>query len=157
MRTSLLPGILKTISSNKHLPLPIKLFECSDIVLRDESCERRARNQRNLCMVVADTTSRLEIVRGMVDRIFQILNVSQTHSRSETVAKEDSVTSVNVKNGFYIDEESSVETYFKGRRADVVYEGKVVGTFGVLHPDVLEKFEIGFPCTAFEMNIEPFL
>ena len=108
-------------------------------------------------MVVADTTSRLEIVRGMVDRIFQILNVSQTHSRSETVAKEDSVTSVNVKNGFYIDEESSVETYFKGRRADVVYEGKVVGTFGVLHPDVLEKFEIGFPCTAFEMNIEPFL
>ena len=34
-RTSLLPGILKTIASNRKMPLPLKLFEISDIVLRD--------------------------------------------------------------------------------------------------------------------------
>jgi phenylalanyl-tRNA synthetase beta subunit len=93
----------------------------------------------------------------MVDRIFQILNIPQVHSRAETKSKNDSVTNVDVKNGFYIDDKSLAETYFEGRRADVVYEGEIVGSFGVIHPEVLEKFEIGFPCTAFELNIEPFL
>lgn len=35
-RTSLIPGILKTIASNKKMPLPLKLFEISDIVLKDD-------------------------------------------------------------------------------------------------------------------------
>lgn len=36
-RTTLLPGLLKTLSANKRLPLPLKLFEVSDVVLRDSS------------------------------------------------------------------------------------------------------------------------
>lgn len=31
-----------------------------------------------------------------------------------------------------------------------------IGTLGVLHPTVLEKFEIGYPCSALEFNLEPF-
>lgn len=34
-RTTLLPGILKTISANKKMPLPMKIFEISDVVLKD--------------------------------------------------------------------------------------------------------------------------
>lgn len=34
-RTTLLPGILKTVASNKNMPLPMKLFEISDVVLKD--------------------------------------------------------------------------------------------------------------------------
>jgi len=41
VRTSLLPGILKTIRENKSLRLPIQTFEVADIVLKDESCERK--------------------------------------------------------------------------------------------------------------------
>lgn len=36
-RTSLLPGLLKTISSNKKMPMPLKLFEVSDVVFKDEN------------------------------------------------------------------------------------------------------------------------
>ena len=36
-RTSLLPGVLKTAACNKGMPLPLKLFEISDIVLADPS------------------------------------------------------------------------------------------------------------------------
>lgn len=36
-RTTLLPGLLKTIAANKKMPLPLKLFEISDVVLKDES------------------------------------------------------------------------------------------------------------------------
>ena len=33
-RTALLPGLLKTCQANKKLPLPIKLFEVSDVVMK---------------------------------------------------------------------------------------------------------------------------
>lgn len=41
VRTSLLPGLLKTIRENKSVKLPLKIIETSDIVLKDESLERR--------------------------------------------------------------------------------------------------------------------
>ena len=34
-RTTLLPGILKTVAANKKMPLPLKIFEISDVVLKD--------------------------------------------------------------------------------------------------------------------------
>lgn len=36
-RTTLLPGLLKTIAANRKMPLPLKLFEISDVVLKDET------------------------------------------------------------------------------------------------------------------------
>lgn len=35
--------------------------------------------------------------------------------------------------------------------------GNVIGKIGVLHPEVLSKFELNNPCAAVEINIEPFL
>jgi len=35
-------------------------------------------------------------------------------------------------------------------------EDSNIGTLGILHPTVLEKFEIGFPCSALEFVLEPF-
>lgn len=34
-RTTLMPGILKTVAANRKMPLPIKIFEISDVVLKD--------------------------------------------------------------------------------------------------------------------------
>jgi phenylalanyl-tRNA synthetase beta chain len=36
-RTTLIPGLLKTMASNKQMPLPMKLFEISDVILLDKS------------------------------------------------------------------------------------------------------------------------
>ena len=36
-RTALLPGVLKTIYHNKNMPLPLKLFEISDVVFKDST------------------------------------------------------------------------------------------------------------------------
>jgi phenylalanyl-tRNA synthetase beta chain len=53
-------------------------------------------------------------------------------------------------------------TYLQGRAANIYYrrpgspKDEKIGTLGILHPFVLEKFEIGFPCSALEFNLEPF-
>lgn len=53
-------------------------------------------------------------------------------------------------------------TFFPGRAAEIVYcngDGKqvVLGVLGVLHPEVLAKFELNLPCCALELNIEHFV
>ena len=48
-------------------------------------------------------------------------------------------------------------TFFPGRSADILFNGKVIGQMGVVHPEVLGKFEITNPCAALEINLEVFL
>ncbi|KAI8909216.1 hypothetical protein EDD86DRAFT_270446 [Gorgonomyces haynaldii] len=138
VRTSLMPGILKTVSSNKAMPLPLKVFEVSDIVLRDESLERRARNQRNVCCLYSNKTAGFEHIHGLVDRLMMMLSVPRG------------------ENGYVI-KPSEDDLFFPGRRADLIYKGNKVGHFGIVHPLVLEKFDISVPCSALEFNLEPFL
>uniref|UniRef100_A0A8D0XHH7 Phenylalanine--tRNA ligase beta subunit n=1 Tax=Sus scrofa TaxID=9823 RepID=A0A8D0XHH7_PIG len=87
-RTTLLPGLLKTIAANRKMPLPLKLFEISDVVIKDSS-------------------------RG--------------------------------------------PAFFPGRCAEIFARGQSIGKLGVLHPDVITKFELTLPCSCLEINIEPFL
>ena len=35
--------------------------------------------------------------------------------------------------------------------------GKVIGKLGVLHPGVINAFELNMPASALEINIEPLL
>ncbi|KAJ3130440.1 hypothetical protein HK098_000005 [Nowakowskiella sp. JEL0407] len=142
VRTSLLQGVLKTIQCNKHLPLPLKVFEVSDVVFKDDSRERRSRNQRNMCALYCSKTSGFEHIHGILDRVLAMLNVP--------------VVQPGEKNGYFI-KESSNPTFFPGRSADVYFNNIVIGSFGIVHPIVLKNFEIPFPCSAVEINIEPFL
>ena len=52
-------------------------------------------------------------------------------------------------------------TYFPGHAASVHVRigGKehIIGAFGILHPTVLEKYELKYPVSTLELNIEAFL
>ncbi|PVD37356.1 hypothetical protein C0Q70_04355 [Pomacea canaliculata] len=139
-RTTLLPGILKTIHHNKNMPLPLKLFEISDVVLQDPSKDVGARNERRLCAVNYNKSPGFEIIHGLLDRLMQQLEV--TPGGGDT--------------GYHL-LASDDATYFPGRCADIVVQGQVLGRLGVLHPDVVTKFELNMPCAALEMTLEPFL
>uniref|UniRef100_A0A6Q2ZGK7 Phenylalanine--tRNA ligase beta subunit n=1 Tax=Esox lucius TaxID=8010 RepID=A0A6Q2ZGK7_ESOLU len=87
-RTTLLPGLLKTLAANRKMPLPLRLFEISDVVLKDETKD---------------------------------------------------------------------SSFFPGRCAEIFAHGKSIGRLGVLHPDVISRFELTMPCSALDIDIEPFL
>ena len=48
-------------------------------------------------------------------------------------------------------------TFFPGRCAHIIFAGSVVGIVGVIHPDVVTAFDLNLPCSALELNVEPFL
>merc|ERR1711972_492619 len=74
-RTSLLPGILKTVQANRKMPLPLRLFEISDVVLKDPLKDVGAKNQRNFCAVNYDKSPKFEVIHGLLDRVMQLLEI----------------------------------------------------------------------------------
>ncbi|KAF8341323.1 phenylalanyl-tRNA synthetase [Cantharellus anzutake] len=174
VRTTLIPGLLKTIRENRNHPLPIRVFESSDIVVKNPSVERQAQNIRKVGAVWCNKTAGFEVVHGLLDRIMTILEIPRILSTDKTS-----------KHGYYIKEVDDA-MFFPGRAATVCYrlntstpspKSKVavskdalksvvgtgdsqqdleVGTLGILHPTVLQNFEIGYPCSSLELNLEPF-
>uniref|UniRef100_A0AAQ4QE41 Phenylalanine--tRNA ligase beta subunit n=1 Tax=Gasterosteus aculeatus aculeatus TaxID=481459 RepID=A0AAQ4QE41_GASAC len=72
-RTTLLPGLLKTVAANRKMPLPLKLFEISDVVLKDETKDVGARNSRRFCAVYYNKSPGFEVIHGLLDRTMQLL------------------------------------------------------------------------------------
>ena len=73
VRTSLLPGLLKTIRENKTHSVPMKVFEVSDVAFKDLSLERKSRNERHFAAAWYGKTSGFEVVHGLMDRIMAML------------------------------------------------------------------------------------
>lgn len=74
-RTMILPGLLKTLAANRKMPLPLKLFEISDVILKDDEAEVGARNERRLCAVNCNKNAGFEVVHGILDRVMQVLEI----------------------------------------------------------------------------------
>ena len=51
--------------------------------------------------------------------------------------------------------EDEDKKYFPKRGANVMLEGKKVGTIGVLHPQVIEDFQLKNPISCLELDFEP--
>ncbi|XP_070801323.1 phenylalanine--tRNA ligase beta subunit [Pituophis catenifer annectens] len=137
-RTTLLPGLLKTVTANKKMPLPLKLFEISDIVVKDSTMDVGAKNHRHLCAIYYNRNPGFEIIHGLLDRIMQLLEIPPSK-----------------ENGYYI-KAAEDSAFFPGRCAEIFAKGQSIGNLGVLHPDVVTKFELTMPCSALEITIEPF-
>ncbi|KIY74100.1 phenylalanyl-tRNA synthetase subunit beta [Cylindrobasidium torrendii FP15055 ss-10] len=170
VRTTLLPGLLKTVRENRSHALPIRIFETGDVVVKDESRERKARNERRAAAVWCNKTAGFEVIHGVLDRAMKMLEVPRIRSDDREAAT-----------GYYL-LETDDPAYFPGRAATIYYrppqakrgalaaiKGKVeaalhkvpegdieLGALGILHPTVLEKFDIGYPVSTVEFNLEPF-
>ena len=164
-RTSMLPGLLKSLASNRAAPVRdgLRLFEVSDVMLRDASVDVGARNERRLAALYAGPTAGFEVIHGLLDRIMMLLEVAH-----KPFAWEEGASSTSPAYGrgglrYSVVPETEIPTYFTGRGARVVVEHEdgrpaiVVGTFGVLHPQVLANFDLGWPVSVLEINVEPFV
>jgi phenylalanyl-tRNA synthetase beta chain len=139
-RSSLLQGVLKAMGANKDAPVPAKLFEVGDVVLLDASKDVGARNSRRLLVLYSNTTSGFEVVHGALDRVMQITGAAKDGDA-----------------GYTLDTSMNEATYFPGRQAGIVRDGKRIGVMGVVHPTVLGKFDIVNPCSVLELDLEPFV
>ena len=173
IRTTLLPGLLKTLQHNKasSFAAGFKLFEISDVVLVDDQhmiCESivGARNARRICAVYAGPTSGFEVIHGLVDRVMTLMEVAPEPAYVSSSGKAEEEKFRVAREGWFYNiaplpnsESSSGGTYFPGRAAciELTAPGKdkvSIGTFGILHPNVLAEFDIQYPASCMELDLE---
>ncbi|KAI1384522.1 phenylalanyl-tRNA synthetase beta chain [Hypoxylon trugodes] len=167
VRTSLIPGLLKTIRENKGHSVPFRVFETSDVVFKDPNAERRARNERHFAAAWYGKASGFEEVHGLLDRVMSMLRQAfLTHEEGLTENPNKKID-FEVKpvpqkrDGYWLEPVDDEPTFFPGRAAAVYARlgGKTarIGEFGILHPSVLENFELKYPVSTLEVNLEVFL
>lgn len=109
VRTSLLPGLLKTVRENRKHALPLRTFEVSDIAFKDASeTERGARNQRNVAAVYCDKAASFEVVHGLLDRLMLSLAIPRIEPHAPAKDK-----------GYWIQQDHDNATFFPGRAATI--------------------------------------
>lgn len=148
VRTTLLPGLLKTIRENKKHSVPIKVFEVADVAFKDLALERKSRNERHFAAAWYGKTSGFEVVHGLLDRVLLMLKAAfLTHVEGLEGKKLDfEVKEEPSKPDGYWIEEINEPTFFPGHAAAIYLrldrKQARIGEFGVLHPTVLEKFDL---------------
>mmetsp|Transcript_32851 Transcript_32851/g.49565 ORF Transcript_32851/g.49565 Transcript_32851/m.49565 type:complete len:637 (+) Transcript_32851:55-1965(+) len=173
VRTTLLPGLLKTLQHNKSASFTsgFKLFEISDIILPDNKHVVTetivgAKNRRKICAVYSGPTSGFEIIHGLVDRIMTLCEVAPEEAYISNSAKGVEEKYRVSREGWVYTiaelplEDNAAGTYFPGRAAAVLLtspdggERIQIGTFGIIHPEVLKNFDILYPSSCVEIDLE---
>ena len=140
IRSSLIPGILKSIEGNKANQLPFKIFEISDVVEINQETEVGAVNRRKLCFAYTNTASAMEIVQGMVDLLMKKIGLG--------------FNSKNVEKKYYI-KKSENKIFFEDRQAEIYILNDIkVGIYGIVHPKVIKNFGIKNPVTLCEIDLQ---
>lgn len=153
VRTSLLPGLLKTLRENKHHALPLKIFEAGDVVFKDATKERKARNERHFAAAWLGKSSGFEMVHGLLDRLLAMLKIraaleevpSGKSDPSYWITENEGIINSNIPK-MTCQLTFSDPTFFAGHSASihVSKDGAVhnIGLFGILHPEVLKSYDL---------------
>jgi len=130
LRSSILPGLMKFLSANKHNEYPQNIFEVGDTVIPDKQEETGARNERKVAAAVCHSRAGLGEILSILDGMMKSM------ARGYSLRECDS------------------PLYVPGRGFDIFMGGRYIGTLGEIHPKVIQNWDVGMPVAAFELSLE---
>ena len=130
LRMSLLPSLLYSLSKNIHEEYPQKLFEIGSIFGR----EQVKFEKWSLSCVSAFNGVTFSEIRAILQSLMEVC----FNAKFETKQSENS-------------------SFVKGRSADIIYNGIVIGQIGEISPLLIDSFKIKMPVAAFELDLTEFL
>ena len=131
LRTNILSSLIKNLSYNIHEEYPQKIFEIG----KTFSFKNKIVEQWNLGVLIASNKSNYTEAKAIAQSIFKI-NFGKNIS-----------TRRNDNNNLFL----------KGRCAEILYESKTIGFIGEVNPDLIAKFNLHIPLSAFELNLSSLL
>ena len=130
LRQSLIPSLLFSLSKNIHEEYPQKLFEIGPIF----KPEKENFEKWNLCCVNAFNGVTFTEIKAVLQTLMEIcFNVKFETKPSENLS------------------------FVRGRSADIIYKGVVIGQIGEISPLLIDSFKIKMPVAAFELDLTELL
>lgn len=119
-------------------------------------------NQRNAAAIYYNKAGSFEILHGLLDRVMEVLEIKFDPAGGKNTYHIKGKDSKFYEQQIHTYSSNLDPTFFPGRAAEITYcksdgSSTVLGVLGVLHPEVLSKFDLSLPCCALELNIEPFV
>ncbi|MFT4261037.1 MAG: phenylalanine--tRNA ligase subunit beta [Candidatus Woesearchaeota archaeon] len=130
VRTWLLPETLKAVYYNRNKSLPLKIFEVNEVVLPDSSKDVLSKTKNKMSCLICDDAVSFTDIKGVLDNLLLVFG------------KE---FDLSVKD---------FEFFIKGRSASIVFNGKEVGFIGEVSPSVLSNWDIKYPISCFELDLD---
>ncbi len=129
LRQWMLPSLLRVEAASSRAFYPHRLFEAGDVAIPDRTQELGSRTETVLGAVIGHATAHFSEIHSCLDVLF-----------------------------YHLGEEYSLEpvqhpSFLEGRSGRIVVAGKPVGVIGEVHPEVLERWQIGVPVVAFDVNL----
>ena len=130
MRTTLIPNMLDVISTNiSHKVEEVSAFECGNTFIPQEGLPIET---KKYCVGMYGKEVDFFVLKGVIESV---------------------LNNVGLK-GYEIEPETTNLTFHPGRCAKIVYNNIYIGTFGELHPNVIENYNLGQRVYVAEINID---
>ena len=130
IRPSIIPSLLESESQSGNAVYPHKIYEIGKVAFIEPSENTGTKTIQSLGFITVASNA----------------NFNEAASEVSTFL-------------YYLDHQYEVKEtedprFIPGRQAAIMVNGKQVGIFGELHPQVLTNWEITVPCVAGEINLE---
>ena len=130
VRDSILASLMESESVSGHSVYPHRIFEIGKAAYLDDSDNYGSLTRHYLGFLLSDRDANFNIAAAQIQTLFYFI------SREFTV------------------EESRDPRFIPGRAASLIYQGKKIGVYGEIHPQVLENWGLTMPCIAAEIDME---
>jgi phenylalanyl-tRNA synthetase beta chain len=129
LRTALAPGLLRLLERTKGAGTVLRLFEVDDVVRIEEGREEPVERLHVAAVMQGPAASFADIKSIVVALTRELGPVPSFRASKEPV-------------------------FLDGRGADLLQDERKIGHAGEVHPEVLERFLLGFPVTLFEIELD---
>ncbi len=130
IRPSIIASLFEAEAQSGNAVYPHKIFEVGKVAFIDESENTGTKTIQSLGFLTASNNANFNDAASEVSTILYYLD----HK--------------------YEVQETSDPRFIPGRQAGIMVNGKQVGIFGEVHPQVLENWQVNVPCVAGEMDLE---
>lgn len=127
LRDSLVPLLLQSLSYNIHEQYPQRLFEIGKTFLKSTAI---IEERWSIGAVIADTDAGYTEIKSTMQALLRSCFGKEATTKASTN-----------------------HMFMEGRCAEVIFDGKSVGTLGEIIPLALENFKLRMPVAAFEINL----
>jgi phenylalanyl-tRNA synthetase beta chain len=133
LRDAVLPSLLQAESHSGAAAYPHRLFEAGEVAVFDQGAPKGSQTELHLAALVAHAE----------------VTLSEAHADAEFLLFQLGVDF----------ELAEVEhpSFLAGRAARIMVGDQQVGILGEIHPEVLERWQISMPVSAFEINLNALL
>lgn len=134
VRPSVIPSLLESESVSQHAVYPHRIFEVGKIAYLEPSENSGTITRNSLGFLAADVAVGFNDINSFVNTLMYFLRKDY-----KLVSPENDTR------------------FISGRCADIIVDGKKVGVFGEIHPQVLENWGCSVPAVACEIDVDSLL